>query len=65
MLTEGFFKRISFFFSRERKLAVKELRRERRVEKKLNKVSFREEQTRQIKAASSNRGNAKGVTKIT
>ena len=52
-------------FSRERKAAVKELRRERRVEKKVNKLAFREEQARQIKAASANRGNAKGVTKIT
>lgn len=50
---------------RERKAAVKDLRRERRVEKKVNKVAFREEQARQVKAASSNRGNAKGVTKIT
>ena len=52
-------------FSRERKAAVKELRRERRVEKKVNKLAFREEQARQIKEASANRGNAKGVTKIT
>lgn len=41
---------------KSRKNAVKELKRERRIEKKANKLAFKEEKTRQEKFTAKNPG---------
>lgn len=45
---------------RERKKNLKEYRKERRIEKKLNTAAFKEEAKRQIKVAINNRNNVQG-----
>ncbi|CAG9764118.1 unnamed protein product [Ceutorhynchus assimilis] len=45
---------------RERKKALKDYRKERRLEKKINSVAFKDEAKRQVKIAINNRNNVQG-----